>query len=143
MRGVPELPDITVYLEALAPRTIGRTLVRARVGGPSLLRTAEPPLAAAEETKVRGLRRLGKRIAFELDDELFLVIHLMVAGRLHWKRPGAALGRKTGLAAFDFADGSLVLTEAGTKRRASLHVLRGENALAEHDPGGLEVPEAE
>jgi formamidopyrimidine-DNA glycosylase len=143
MPGVPELPDITIYLEALSPRTLGRTLTRVRVCGPSLLRSVEPPPAAAEGATVRGLRRLGKRIVFELDDELFLVIHLMIAGRLHWKRPGAALARKTGLAAFDFADGSLILTEAGTKRRASLHVVRGEAALSEHDPGGLEVLEAD
>jgi len=114
-------------------------LERVRIAGPSLLRSVDPPVSAVEGTTVRGLRRLGKRIVFELDDELFLVIHLMVAGRLHWKRAGAALARKSGLAAFDFDAGSLVLTEAGAKRRASLHVVRGAASLASHDPGGLEV----
>jgi formamidopyrimidine-DNA glycosylase len=132
-----------VYLEALTSRTAGRVLETIRIAGPSLLRTVEPPVAAAEGARVLGLRRLGKRVVFELEDDLFLVIHLMIAGRFHWRPPGATPPRKTGLAAFDFASGSLLLTEAGSKRRASLHVLRGEAALSACDPGGLEVLEAD
>jgi len=139
---VPELPDISVYLEALEARTVGHVLEGVRTGSPALLRSVDPPLASAGGATVQGLRRLGKRIVFELTDELFLVLHLMIAGRLHWRRRGAALSRRSGLAAFDFDSGSLVLTEAGTRRRASLHVVRGEAALAEHDPGGLEVLQA-
>jgi formamidopyrimidine-DNA glycosylase len=140
---VPELPDISVYIEALQRRTEGRVLEKVRIAGPSLLRTVDPPVAAAEGARVEGFRRLGKRIVFALEGELFLVIHLMVAGRLRWRPPAAALPRKSGLAAFDFATGSLLLTEAGSKRRASLHVVRGSEALASHDPGGLEVLEAD
>jgi len=136
---VPELPDIEVYIEALARRTRGAVLERVRLGGPSLLRSVDPPLSDAHGKRVEGFRRLGKRIVFALEDDLFLVLHLMIAGRLHWKKRGAALARRNGLAAFDFETGSLVLTEAGTRRRASLHVVRGEDALAAHDPGGLEV----
>jgi formamidopyrimidine-DNA glycosylase len=139
---VPELPDISVYIEAISARVQGQVLEQARIGGPSLLRTVEPPLSAAHGKKVLGLRRKGKRIVFALETELFLVIHLMVAGRLHWKRVAAPLPRRAGLAAFDFPDGSLLLTEAGAKRRAALHVVRGESSLTAHDPGGLEVLEA-
>jgi formamidopyrimidine-DNA glycosylase len=136
---VPELPDVELYLEALGPRILGRTLERVRISGPSLLRSVDPPPAAAEGRRVVALRRLGKRIAIGLEGELFLLIHLMIAGRLRWRKRGAALARRGGLAAFDFDSGTLLLTEAGTKRRAALHVLRGEPALAEHDAGGLEV----
>jgi formamidopyrimidine-DNA glycosylase len=140
---MPELPDITIYLECLHPRVVGQTLEQVRLTSPFLLRSVEPPLIEAEGKTVRGLRRLGKRIVFELDDELFLVLHLMIAGRLHWKAKGAKPPGKVGLAAFDFAVGTLVLTEAGTKKRASLHLLRGEERLAEHQPGGLEVLDAD
>jgi formamidopyrimidine-DNA glycosylase len=140
---MPELPDITVYLEALEPRILGRTLERIRVGNPFLLRTVEPPLAEAHGRRVVALRRLGKRIVMGLEGDRFLVLHLMIAGRLHWKPRGAALHRKMGLAAFDFPAGTLTLTEAGSKRRASLHFLAGEAALAAHDPGGLEVLETD
>jgi formamidopyrimidine-DNA glycosylase len=140
---VPELPDVVVYIDCLRPRVVGKSLDRVRISNPFLVRTYDPPLDAAEGKAVRGLRRLGKRIAFELDDELFLVLHLMIAGRLHWKPRGAKPPGKIGLAAFDFPDGTLILTEAGTKRRASLHVVRGEDALAAHRPGGLEVLDAD
>jgi len=136
---VPELPDIEVYREALEARLIGRRLLRVRIVGPSLLRSVDPPVAAAEGRRVVSLRRVGKRIAIGLDGEIFLVIHLMIAGRLRWRKPGAALGRRGGLAAFDFENGALMLVEAGSKRRATLHVVLGERGLAEHDPGGLEV----
>jgi formamidopyrimidine-DNA glycosylase len=139
---MPELPDVVVYLECLRPRVVGRTLEKVRLTSPFLLRTAEPPLASAEGKAVRGLRRLGKRIVFELEDELFLVLHLMIAGRLHWKAPGARPPGRIGLAAFDFPDGTLTLTEASTKKRASLHLVRGEDRLGEHQPGGLEVLDA-
>jgi formamidopyrimidine-DNA glycosylase len=139
---MPELPDIAVYVECLDRRVAGRTLERVRVSHPFLVRTFDPPLDAAFGKTVRGVRRLGKRIVFELEDELYLVLHLMIAGRLHWKGPGAKAAGKIGLAAFDFPTGTLTLTEAGTKRRASLHVVRGTAALARHDPGGLEVLEA-
>jgi formamidopyrimidine-DNA glycosylase len=139
---MPELPDIVVYLECLHPRVVGQTLLRVRLTSPFLLRSVEPPLVAAEGKTVRGLRRLGKRIVLALEDELFLVLHLMIAGRLHWKAPGAKPPGRIGLAAFDFPAGVLVLTEAGTKRRASLHLVRGEEQLAEHQPGGLEVLDA-
>jgi formamidopyrimidine-DNA glycosylase len=136
---MPELPDIVVYIECLERRVVGRQLQRVRVVHPFLVRTFDPPLDSTFGKTVRGLRRLGKRIVFELEDELFLVLHLMIAGRLHWKPPGTKPPGKIGLAAFDFPDGTLTLTEAGTKRRASLHVVRGEAALAKHQPGGLEV----
>jgi formamidopyrimidine-DNA glycosylase len=138
---VPELPDVAIYLEALAPRIQGRVLERIRVTGPSLLRSVEPPLSAVEGRKVVALRRLGKRIVIGLEGELFLVLHLMIAGRLRWKPAGAKPPRRLGLAAFDFESGTLLLSEAGTKRRASLHIVRGEAGLAEHDAGGLEVLE--
>ena len=136
---MPELPDITAYIGALEARIAGRPLERVRVANPFLLRTAEPPLASAEGRVVRELRRVGKRIAIGLDGELWLVLHLMVAGRLHWRPRGATLAGRNALAAFDFPDGSLVLTEAGSKRRASLHLVRGEAELAALDPGGIDV----
>ena len=140
---MPELPDIVVYIDALRKRVGGKPLQRVRVAHPFLVRTFDPPLDAAEGRTVRGLRRLGKRIVFELDDGLFLVLHLMIAGRLYWKPAGAKPPGKVGLAAFDFPDGTLILTEAGTKRRESLHMVRGEAELARHQPGGLEVLEAD
>ena len=136
---MPELPDITVYIEALERRIVGERLEHIRVASPFLVRTFEPPLESAAGKTVRDLRRLGKRIAIGLDDELWLVLHLMIAGRLHWKPPGAKLAGKYGLAAFDFRHGTLVLTEAGAKRRAALFLVRGEKALEDHDPGGLDV----
>jgi len=139
---VPELPDVVIYLEALRPRVLGQPLHRARLASPFLLRTADPPIEHLFGRTVRDLRRLGKRLVFGFDGELFLVLHLMIAGRLHWKPPGAKLAGKIALAAFDFPGGTLTLTEAGTKRRASLHLVRGEAALARHDPGGLEVLDA-
>jgi formamidopyrimidine-DNA glycosylase len=138
---MPELPDISAYREALALRVEGTKLEHVRIASPFLLRTVEPPLAACENQRVLGVRRLGKRIVIALEGELFLVLHLMIAGRLRWLEKGANLPGKLGLAAFDFEPGTLVLTEAGTKRRASLHVLRGERALAAHDRGGIEVLE--
>jgi formamidopyrimidine-DNA glycosylase len=140
---MPELPDIVVYLECLHPRVVGQTLQKVRLTSPFLLRSVEPPLATAEGKTVRGLRRLGKRIVFALEDDLFLVLHLMIAGRLRWKSAGAKPPGRIGLAAFDFPSGTLVLTEAGTKRRASLHLVRGVDHLAEHQPGGLEVLDAD
>jgi formamidopyrimidine-DNA glycosylase len=137
------LPDIVVYIECLRRRVAGKTLERARVVNPFLVRTYDPPLDDAEGKTVHDLRRLGKRIAFELDGDLFLVLHLKIAGRLHWKPKGARPPGRIGLTAFDFPDGTLILTEAGTKRRASLHVVRGEDGLAAHRPGGLEVLDAD
>ena len=139
---MPELPDIAVYLEALAPRIVGQPLDRVRVQSPFLLRTFEPPLESAHGKHVRGLRWLGKRIAIGLEGELWLVLHLMIAGRLHWKPPDAKLNGKYNLAAFDFPQGSLVLTEAGAKRRAALYLVSGQAALDQHDPGGIDVFEA-
>ncbi len=136
---MPELPDITIYLEALGSRIAGQRFERIRVNSPFLVRSFDPPLEAAYAKTVGELRRLGKRIAIGLEDDLWLVLHLMIAGRLHWKAPGAKLTGKNNLAAFDFSNGSLVLTEAGTKRRAALYLVRGEEALAAHDPGGLDV----
>jgi formamidopyrimidine-DNA glycosylase len=136
---MPELPDITIYVEALEKRVIGEKLEAVRVQSPFLVRTFDPPLDSVAGKAVREIRRLGKRIALGLDDELWLVLHLMIAGRLHWKERGARLSGKSSLAAFDFANGSLLLTEAGTKRRAALYLVRGANALREQDPGGLEV----
>lgn len=136
---MPELPDITIYLEALERRIVGEVLERVRIVSPFLLRTFEPPIDATHGRRVLRLRRIGKRIAIGFDDELWLVLHLMIAGRLHWKEAGAKVPVKVGLAAFDFSSGTLTLTEAGSKRRASLHVLRGEAALKQLDPGGLEV----
>jgi formamidopyrimidine-DNA glycosylase len=136
---VPELPDISAYLSALEPRIVGQPLLHVRIRGAFLLRTADPPLTDGEGKVVRELRRIGKRIAIGLDDDLWLVLHLMIAGRLHWRPPDAKLGGRQNLAAFDFPRGSLVLTEAGSKRRASLYVVRGEDGLHSLDPGGLEI----
>ena len=136
---MPELPDITAYLRALEPRIVGQPLERVRLANPFLLRTAEPPLSAVEGRTVRELRRVGKRIAIGLDGDLWLVLHLMIAGRLHWRPAGATLAGRQQLAAFDFPNGSLVVTEAGTKRRASLHVVAGEDGLQALDPGGIDV----
>ena len=135
---MPELPDVALYVEHLAARLEGATLERARVVSPNLLRTAEPPLAGAEGRTVRGVRRIGKRIVLALEGDLFLVFHLMIAGRFHWKEAGAKIPGRVGLAAFDFPSGTLTLTEAGTRKRASLHVVAGEAALHSLDPGGLE-----
>jgi formamidopyrimidine-DNA glycosylase len=140
---MPELPDVVVYLEALERRIVGQTLQRIRLGSPFVLRSVNPPISEAFRKRVVGLKRLGKRIVLQLEGDLYLVIHLMIAGRLHWKPPGAAIARKLGLAAFDFPNGTLVLTEAGTKKRASLHVVEGAAALKEHERGGLEVLEAD
>jgi len=136
---MPELPDITVYIEALERRILGERLEGLRLTNPFLLRTVELPIAEANDKAVQALRRIGKRIAIGLEEELWLVIHLMIAGRLHWKEKGANPPGKRGLAAFDFSSGTMILTEAGTKRRASLHFVRGEEGLAALDPGGLEV----
>ena len=136
---MPELPDITAYIRALESRIVGQPLQHIRLASPFLLRTAQPPLSNAEGRHVRELRRIGKRIAFGLEGDLWLVLHLMIAGRLHWKPAGAKLAGRQSLAAFDFPNGSLVLTEAGTKHRASLHVVSGEEGLRALDPGGIEV----
>ncbi|MGA2393060.1 MAG: DNA-formamidopyrimidine glycosylase family protein [Candidatus Lustribacter sp.] len=136
---MPELPDVTAYIGALEPRIVGRPLEHVRLAGVFLLRTAEPPLAEVEGRRVRELRRIGKRIAIGVEGDLWLVIHLMIAGRLHWRAVGAKLAGRNALAAFDFPNGTLVLTEAGSKRRASLYVVRGEAALAALDPGGIDV----
>jgi formamidopyrimidine-DNA glycosylase len=136
---MPELPDITIYLEALGHRIVGQKLEGVRVTSPFLLRTFDPPLEAAAGKRVVQLRRLGKRIAIGLEDELWLVLHLMIAGRLHWKAPSAKIAGKYKLAAFDFESGTLVLTEAGAKRRAALYLVSGTDALAAHDPGGIDV----
>ena len=140
---MPELPDVTVYLEALAARVRGARLERIRLANPFVLRSVDPGLAEVAGRAVTGFRRLGKRIVIALDGELFVLIHLMIAGRLHWKEAGAKLPGKIGLAALDFSTGTVTLTEAGTKRRAAIHLVRGEAALAAHDPGGLELGEAD
>src|SRR6266850_7898165 len=140
---MPELPDITIYLDALAPRIVGQPLERARVVSPSLLRTVDPPLASAEGRKVVGLRRIGKRIVWEMEGGIFLVFHLMIAGRFKWRPEGTKPPAKVGLGSFDFPTGTLLLTEASPKKRASLHVVQGEAALAAHDPGGLDVLRAD
>ncbi len=139
---MPELPDVTIYIEALEARILDREIQKVRIVGPSLLKSVDPPIADAEGRRVVGLRRLGKRIVWQLEGDLFLVFHLMIAGRFRWKKPGAAVSRKLGLAGFDFENGTLLMTEAGTKRRASLHFVRGEEELATHDRGGLEVLDA-
>jgi formamidopyrimidine-DNA glycosylase len=136
---MPELPDISAYLGALETRIVGRTLEHVRLNSAFLLRTAQPPITDAIGHEVRELRRIGKRIAIGLDNDVWLVLHLMIAGRLHWRTAGAKLGGRNNLAALDFPNGSLILTEAGTKRRASLHVLNGREALASMDPGGIDV----
>ena len=139
---MPELPDITVYIDHLETRLVGQTLEHVRLLNPFVLRSVTPPIAAAEGTKVTGLRRLGKRIVIELESELFLVLHLMIAGRLRWVGKDAKLPGRITLAAFEFPSGTLIFTEAGTKRRASMHLVESEAALAAMDPGGLEVLEA-
>ena len=140
---MPELPDITVYIEALASRVVGQPLQRIRIAKPFLLRSVDPPISAAEGKRVTGLRRMGKRIVLELEDDLFLVIHLMIAGRLRWLPAGGKVPGKIGLAAFDFPSGTLILTEAGSKRRASLWLVRGEQSLEQFERGGLEVLDAD
>jgi formamidopyrimidine-DNA glycosylase len=140
---MPELPDLTVYMEALERRIGGRRLERALVPSPFLLRTALPPLETVNGRRVTGLRRIGKRIAIGFEGDLWLVFHLMIAGRLHWFAKGAALPKRAVLARLEFENGTLTLTEAGTKRRASLHLVEGERGLALQDPGGLEVLEAD
>jgi formamidopyrimidine-DNA glycosylase len=136
---MPELPDINAYIAAIEARILSQPLERVRLASVFLLRTADPPLAAVEGRQVRALRRIGKRIAIGVEGDLWLVLHLMIAGRLHWRPPQAKLAGRNALAAFDFPVGSLVLTEAGSKRRASLHVVRGQEALQALDPGGVEV----
>src|SRR5262245_26052505 len=136
---MPELPDVELYLSALRPRVIGHALERVRLATPFLLRSVDPPLDNVMGKPILRLRRLGKRIVWEFDGELFLVFHLMIAGRFRWRSPGAAIPRRMGLAAFDFQAGTLLLTEASTRKRASLFVVLGEAALAEHDPGGLDI----
>ena len=140
---MPELPDIVVYLEALGPRVVGRPLEALRISSPFLLRTVDPPVADVTGRVVRALGRLGKRIVFRLDDDYFIALHLMIAGRLRWKPRGAAIPRRYGLAAFDFPNGTLLLTEASKRQRASIHLARGDSALAALDRGGLEVLEAD
>jgi len=136
---VPELPDIAAYISALEPRIVRQPVERVRLASPFLLRTAQPPVANVEGRVVRELRRIGKRIAIGVEGDLWLVLHLMIAGRLHWRLPGARLAGRQSLAAFDFPRGSLVLTEAGTKHRASLYVLTGEEGLRSIDPGGIDI----
>ena len=138
---MPELPDVLLYIHALEPRVVGETLEKVRLASPFLLRSVEPPIQEAENRKVLGLRRLGKRIVFELEDDIFLVFHLMIAGRFRWRPPRARIPGKLGLAAFDLSPGTLVLTEAGSIKRASLHVVSGVGNLSRHDPGGIEVLE--
>ncbi len=140
---MPELPDVEVYVDRIRTLTAGRTLERVRLASPFLLRSVDPPLNAAEGRRTTGARRLGKRIVLELEGDLYLVLHLMIAGRLHWRGPKARIPARVGAAAFDFENGTLLFTEAGTKKRASLHVVRGADALRAHDPGGLEVLEAD
>jgi formamidopyrimidine-DNA glycosylase len=139
---MPELPDIVAYVEALERHVVGQTLEAVRIRGPFVVRSVDPPISAAAGNQVIGVRRLGKRIVLALDGDLFIVIHLMIAGRLHWKARGAPLTNRISLAAFDIATGSLVLTEAGTQKRASIHLISGVNGLREFDRGGLEVFEA-
>jgi formamidopyrimidine-DNA glycosylase len=136
---MPELPDIAAYISALEPRILAQPIERLRLASAFLLRTAQPPVTGAEGRIVRELRRIGKRIAIGVEGDLWLVLHLMIAGRLHWRPPQAKLSGRQNLAAFDFPNGSLVLTEAGTKRRASLHVISGEEGLRSVDPGGIDV----
>jgi formamidopyrimidine-DNA glycosylase len=139
---MPELPDVTVYCEALEARIVGEPIVEVRIVNPFVLRSVDPPIAQVTGRRVRGVRRMGKRIVMELEDELFIVIHLMIAGRLRWRPPGKAISRVITLAIFDFPTGTLTLTEAGKKRRASLHVVRGEASLEQFERGGIEIFEA-
>jgi len=136
---MPELPDIAAYISALEPRILGQPITQIRLASPFLLRTAHPPITSLEGRTVRQLRRIGKRIAIGVEGGLWLVLHLMIAGRLHWRKPAAKLAGRQSLAAFDFPNGSLVLTEAGSKHRASLHILSGEDALLSVNPGGINV----
>jgi formamidopyrimidine-DNA glycosylase len=136
---MPELPDIVTYLKALEPRILGERLTRVRIASTFLLRTAQPPIREVEGRVVRDLNRIGKRIAIGVENDLWLVLHLMIAGRLHWRPAGASIAGRNTLAAFDFPNGSLVLTEAGTKRRASLHVVVGDGGLRSMDPGGIDI----
>jgi formamidopyrimidine-DNA glycosylase len=140
---MPELPDVVAYIEALEPRVVGEPLERVRLASPFFVRSFDPPIGAVEGRRVEGLRRLGKRIVFALEGDLFLVLHLMIAGRLRWRERGVKLARRTALAAFDFPAGSLLITEAGTRKRASLYLEAEEAGLAEHERGGLEVLEAD
>lgn len=140
---MPELPDITLYLEALERRVLGRTLEQVRIAGPSLLKTAQPPISSAEGKRVVALRRVGKRIAMGLEDDLWLVLHLMISGRLHWQESASKAPPRKGVAVFRFSNGTLSLSEAGSQKRASLHLVAGEPGLQELDPGGLEVLEAD
>jgi formamidopyrimidine-DNA glycosylase len=136
---MPELPDIAAYITALEPRVLGEPIQQIRIASPFLLRTVDPPVSSVDGKRVRELQRLGKRVAFGFEDDLWLVLHLMIAGRLHWRMAGTGLAGRNQLAAFDFPKGSLVLTEAGAQRRASLHVIQGEANLRAIDPGGLDV----
>jgi len=140
---MPELPDIVTYLKALESRILGEPLSRVRIASTFLLRTAEPPIREVEGRVVRDLKRIGKRIAIGVENDLWLVLHLMIAGRLHWRPPQASLAGRNNLGAFDFPKGSLVLTEAGTKRRASLHLVRGQEALHSMNPGGIDIFESD
>ncbi len=141
---MPELPDITIYIEALEPRIVGRAIEHVRIRGPLFVRSFDPPVEAAETHRVQRIGRLGKRIVFELTDDLYIVIHLMIAGRFRWyDRPGQAIPAKVGVAAFDFEHGALLVTEAATQKRASMHLVRGRPQLAVHDPGGLDVLDAD
>ncbi|MGI9145741.1 MAG: Fpg/Nei family DNA glycosylase [Chloroflexota bacterium] len=140
---MPEIPDLTVYLDFLQTHIVGETLEHVRLASPFVLRTADPPLKATQGKRVLGLRRMGKRLIFELEADLFLAIHLMVAGRFRWKEQGAAITGKIGLAAFDFSNGTLLLTEASPKKRAAIHLLRGQEALGEFNRGGLEPLDAD
>src|SRR5690349_10528680 len=136
---MPELPDVLLYLHALRPRVVGHRVEHVRLASPFLLRSIDPPLTAVEGRTIVDLHRLGKRVVIEADVELFLVIHLMIAGRFRWKAKGTRIPGKVGLLALDFDNGTLILTEAGTKRQASLYVVQGRAALAQHDPGGIDV----
>ena len=140
---VPELPDVELYRHALIPRVAGRRIERVKIGNPFVVRTYDPPISILEGVAVRDVTRLGKRLVFACERDLFMVVHLMIAGRFRWKARGAAIPGKVGLAAFDFGDGTLILTEAGSRRQASIHVLRGAAGLAAQDPGGLEVLDAD
>ena len=140
---MPELPDVELYRSALTARVSGQRIDAVRIGNPFVVRTYDPPIDAVAGRTVRGIRRLGKRLVFELDGALFLIVHLMIAGRLRWRDRGAAIPGKVGLLALDFPVGTLLLTEAGSKRQAAVHVVKGEAALGEHDPGGLEIFDAD
>ena len=136
---MPELPDLTIYIESLQSRIVGHPLEKIRIASPFLLRSVDPPITDAENKKVLDLRRIGKQVVWELESELFLVFHLMIAGRFHWKKKGAKVSGKVALAAFGFPNGTLLMTEASTKKRASLHLVKGASFLAQFNRGGLEV----